>query len=247
MSSIPLPTKRCTRCGQSFPATLEYFHRHRKGRGGLAASCKRCHPNTTGALSYALEYRFPLAERSCAQCGQTFPATLEYFSRSSSVKGGLRAKCLRCDSASVRAWQRKQGERFLVAQRAAKRADYQHHRERRLAAVTARVLAIRERAAAGDPAALELLTRIRDAKRVNKRQRVAAPGRYTVADVARQYEAQRGLCFWCGEAVGAKYHVDHVIPLSRGGTHYPDNIVIACPPCNLSKNDKLPGEWRGPS
>jgi 5-methylcytosine-specific restriction endonuclease McrA len=34
-----------------------------------------------------------------------------------------------------------------------------------------------------------------------------------------------------------------VVPLSRGGSNGPENIVIACPTCNLAKKDKMPHEW----
>lgn len=74
-----------------------------------------------------------------------------------------------------------------------------------------------------------------------------AEGTLTPIDIKAQYDQQNGRCHWCGEPVGNQYHVDHVIPLSRGGTNYPSNIVIACPPCNLSRNNKLPDEWEGRS
>jgi len=50
------------------------------------------------------------------------------------------------------------------------------------------------------------------------------------------------VCQYCGiEAqVG---HVDHVVPLSRGGTDTIDNLVWSCRKCNLSKRDKLLDEW----
>lgn len=40
---------------------------------------------------------------------------------------------------------------------------------------------------------------------------------------------------------------DHVIPLSRGGSNDPENLVAACMPCNSSKADKLLSEWGGRS
>ncbi len=50
-------------------------------------------------------------------------------------------------------------------------------------------------------------------------------------------------CVYCGEP---SEHADHVIPLSRGGTHDIDNLVPACSKCNLSKGSKLPAvEWHG--
>jgi 5-methylcytosine-specific restriction endonuclease McrA len=50
-----------------------------------------------------------------------------------------------------------------------------------------------------------------------------------------------GNCAYCdAEAL----HMDHVIPLSRGGEDVILNVVPACAPCNLSKGNKLPLEWR---
>jgi 5-methylcytosine-specific restriction endonuclease McrA len=38
---------------------------------------------------------------------------------------------------------------------------------------------------------------------------------------------------------GSECHVDHVVPLARGGTHTRDNLATACPSCNISKGTKL--------
>ena len=62
-------------------------------------------------------------------------------------------------------------------------------------------------------------------------------------DVQRQHAAQKGKCYYCGHNLGKPYHVDHVIPLSRGGSNAPENLVLACPHCNLTKKDRLPHEW----
>ena len=34
--------KKCTKCGEEKPATLEYFHRKTKTKDGLQYSCKQC-------------------------------------------------------------------------------------------------------------------------------------------------------------------------------------------------------------
>ena len=75
-------------------------------------------------------------------------------------------------------------------------------------------------------------------------RKAAADGTYTSADIRAQLKRQKGRCYWCGKKV-MDYHVDHVIPLSRGGSNGPENLVIACPSCNLSKGRKLPHEWNG--
>ena len=78
----------------------------------------------------------------------------------------------------------------------------------------------------------------------NRRARMAgAGGSYTSRDVRAQYARQRGRCYWCGAKVGDTYHIDHVIPLSRGGGNDPSNLVISCPHCNTSKQSKMPHEF----
>lgn len=37
--------------------------------------------------------------------------------------------------------------------------------------------------------------------------------------------------------------LDHIVPKARGGSDHPDNLTLACGPCNASKRDKLLSEW----
>ena len=49
-------------------------------------------------------------------------------------------------------------------------------------------------------------------------------------------------CFYCGSE--DRISMDHVVPLSRGGSHGIGNIVSACVPCNSQKNSKCIMEFR---
>ena len=42
-------------------------------------------------------------------------------------------------------------------------------------------------------------------------------------------------CTYCNDKNAT--HIDHIIPLSKGGTHTFDNIQILCPFCNNAKKD----------
>jgi 5-methylcytosine-specific restriction endonuclease McrA len=78
----------------------------------------------------------------------------------------------------------------------------------------------------------------------DRRARVRdAEGSYTKADVARIFLLQKGRCAACRISIKVKKHVDHIIPLSRGGSNFPANIQLLCPPCNHSKGAKHPIAW----
>jgi hypothetical protein len=38
---------------------------------------------------------------------------------------------------------------------------------------------------------------------------------------------------------GARFHLEHVVPSSRGGSTNLDNLAWACPGCNLRKSDRV--------
>lgn len=47
-------------------------------------------------------------------------------------------------------------------------------------------------------------------------------------------------CQSCGSTVkdGAKLEIDHIIPVSKGGTNDPENLQILCKICNIGKSNK---------
>lgn len=50
-------------------------------------------------------------------------------------------------------------------------------------------------------------------------------------------------CNYCGQYFENKMHIDHVVPISKGGQHSIDNLVTACRSCNLSKSNKFLHDW----
>ena len=64
------------------------------------------------------------------------------------------------------------------------------------------------------------------------------------AQVRAKRVAANGHCHWCGKRA-KKLTIDHVVPVSRGGTNEIDNLVFACFDCNCKgKRDRLPNaEW----
>lgn len=55
------------------------------------------------------------------------------------------------------------------------------------------------------------------------------------------FERDAGVCGICGVPIVGAFHVDHIVPLARGGEHSYANSQAAHPSCNSSKKDKLHG------
>jgi 5-methylcytosine-specific restriction endonuclease McrA len=63
----------------------------------------------------------------------------------------------------------------------------------------------------------------------------------TPKDVRALVARYSGLCAYCDRPYE---HLDHVIPLSRGGWHSIGNLLPACEFCNIQKHSKTITEWR---
>ena len=264
--------KQCTKCKQSFPATTEYFYPKSKNSPEFRAACKQCirKPNDANSPTRicpackeekpnTLEFFYSDRKR-CKECigdkckeyvashKEQHDAFMRnyYHTHKDRYRENDRAFRKRNPEArkrSIQTYRMKHRERILARNRESRllhpeRAKkYQHdyrarHPER-----------VRETARK---------TRLKHREKANvyKRNYYArkkqAQGNHTIEDILLQYKRQHGCCYWCNEKVGKEkheYHVDHIIPLSRGGSNAPDNLVIACPTCNMSKHDRLPHEW----
>lgn len=161
-----------------------------------------------------------MESKNCNKCGESKPL-IDGFYADKGCKDGKRGTCKECDKAASRAWSRANPEKkkelhvkWLMSHPEANRDRaikwYRDHPER--------------------------------AKAQWHKRRVLKDSyegkHHTAADIKSLLRTQEGLCAYCGITLDS-YHVDHVVPLSRGGGNGADNIALACPFCNLSKRDKL--------
>ena len=62
----------------------------------------------------------------------------------------------------------------------------------------------------------------------------------------KQFARQEGLCYYC--EIGLKsvvINVEHITPMSAGGSNKPKNMVLACEECNKNKGSRvLPNKER---
>lgn len=65
-----------------------------------------------------------------------------------------------------------------------------------------------------------------------------------IADIYRRaHDDAKVRCYLCGCLIPKGHrHVDHIVPLSKGGKHRPSNLAVACDKCNSHKGAKFPAE-----
>ncbi len=83
----------------------------------------------------------------------------------------------------------------------------------------------------------------RERERRRRAKKRGAIGSHTAAEVTQMYFDQNGLCAYCEVDLNEYYHVDHMIPLSRGGADSADNLALACQPCNQHKYNSTVEEY----
>lgn len=220
-------TKRCSKCRVDKPATLEFFYWN-KSRNKLSPRCKECQKGLSNTKYIPKrEPKEPVSDgyRRCSHCLQELPATLEWFESNSKSNVGLSWWCRECCNKS-----RMEAYRKRPKKKQNREPDSEEQKQRN-----------RERAKKPES---KLLKRAYNHKyKASKRN---AKGSHTAEDITLQFKSQRGKCWHCGKKLDPdNYHVDHLTPLSRGGSNAADNIVITCPFCNLSKHNRLPHEWNG--
>lgn len=175
--------------------------------------------------------------RTCLDCARTKP--LDDFPKDRNATRGRRANCKPCHTARTRAWYAKNREEHLPRQRARYQRDIELIRERD-----------RTRYERDKPKRLELVV-----EAVHRRRALLAQVQSDKGITVRKLRARHGnLCHFCKvemdfrPAQGREFNpvkatVEHLLPLTRGGHHVWENVVLACWQCNVRKNNMLAEDW----
>lgn len=78
---------------------------------------------------------------------------------------------------------------------------------------------------------------------VKRRSRIKKDESFNDDDLKFIFKSQKGKCVCCNKSLKSGYHVDHIIPLSKGGSNCKKNIQLLYPTCNLQKHAKDPIEF----
>jgi 5-methylcytosine-specific restriction endonuclease McrA len=236
---VIIPLKRCTTCGKEFPATTEYFNKQSRGLYGVNSKCKSCtreYDAQPARKAKRLEYLRRPETKAYLKARRQEPEHQERECRRARSRADYH-KTYR-DSPDTKELRRQYKKRPKVSEK-----NREYARRRRLDPEFVQRERERDKVRRQSPE-YKIYNRV---KSHNRRAREArADGRHTLEDVKLQFISQKGLCWWCSTKLDpGDYHIDHRIPLDRGGTNWPNNICVTCPKCNLSKGKKLPHEWNG--
>jgi hypothetical protein len=217
--------KTCTQCGEIKPLTD--YHAQKTSRDGLRHHCKKCQNAATRARYEANP------ERERARSRERYEANRE---RARANNRAWREANRERKRDTDRAWREANRERKRDTNRAWREANPERTRAQIRAwreANPERYLATSRAWAKANP---ERTRNIKSRRRARKA--AAVPQRW------RRNECPNHLCYWCGTTLTPDTtHLDHIMPLSLGGPHTPDNTANTCAPCNLAKNNKHPLVW----
>lgn len=181
--------------------------------------------------------------KQCSKCKQFKPETLEYFRKCETGKNGLRADCRQCNRSDNALYRNAHREEERVSDKRYRIENADKLREKdRIRAKYGR----RGNYQINDKKYRETH---KESKRVYDRVRRGrkrnAEGFHTKQDIEVLIRTSKGLCWWCGQKIKGTPHIDHRVPLVKGGSNWPHNLCVSCAKCNHTKNAKMPYEFNG--
>jgi 5-methylcytosine-specific restriction endonuclease McrA len=233
----------CGRCPKRIPQQLERrtcdicdqsFQPRRKD----AVCCSRlCNARRLNRM-YARARRGEPQAHTCPACAREFmPARSDqrYCSATCGARGRYKrvkledVACIYCG----KIFRQLRSDSVVCSRTCSRRVSYAHHRERRVAEAVAWGKANRD-------ARVAISNQHKAQRRqwANTTESVGVSSRDWIKLLRRYAYA----CAYCGSS--GEIHMEHVIPLSRGGRHAVGNVLPACGACNLSKQSCFVAEWK---
>ena len=125
---------------------------------------------------------------------------------------------------------------YCQGHRSEKKQYYQEHREERLVAQKAYRVTHRDE--------IYAYGAIRRALIAGAMIDITTAQKEEIAEIYRiAREEPRVRCYLCGDLIPlGERHVDHIVPVSKGGSSRPSNLAVTCAKCNLEKSAKTPEE-----
>lgn len=252
-----VPLKKCAYCPRSFPATLEFFYAHKQQKDGLQPRCKECFGK--GRQS---KPEIPEGYARCFACNEVMLDIRENFlqNRPTYRKSTMCVNCMQSKRDRAKEREKLGLEKHRPDTKKCKICDHPfpftdeffYEDDKMPFGLSFRCkTCINKIEQEFEESAIE--EDLKDWKHrlfmkviiQNMRyELVGVPGRgLTNQSVQYMYFAQEFRCFYCFNILKSNFQVDHVHPISKGGRHDPENCVLVCQRCNLSKGAKDLDDW----
>ena len=196
------------------------------------------------------------SRKTCSKCGVDKPLT--EFGKNRKNKDGRQNYCKACANEYARSYHKKNRGKILqykkeyheenrdrIAAYRQESKDWIAARSRAYREANKEKILARERAYRKSEKGREV-SRLRIHRR-RARLKEATVEHFSYDDLKIFWLGQNILedsCYYCGkEMPDGPEHIDHYIPLAKGGTHEPVNLKPSCASCNISKSDKMPEEF----
>ena len=210
--------KICTKCGEEFPATSEFFNIQKRGKYGFQPKCKGCCKQYRQANKIKINMRVKKWRESNKE---KISVQRKKHRQANKVKINVRVKKYRRDNKEELSIKRKKyrqinKEKIIIQQR-----EYQQINKEK---ISARHKKYRK----DNPDKVNNYIANYRAKKFSQI--------YILTETEKD---QIELLYRKRQELGSGWHVDHIIPISKGGFHHPANLQIVTAQYNLQKHDKL--------
>lgn len=238
-TSREIRRRECVACGSAFFPTITQIN-----AGGGKYCSRPCHQKRCADERERLAME---GTKTCATCGEAKPYSAFSLNKKLLPKS---AHCTPCNS--KRRAERKRTKfppgqpkppEQIERERAYTRAYEERNRERRKKMNHENYLKNKEKVLARSLAWTRAHPEVSAARMARRRARMSAADSHTAEDILQLLKLQRGLCAVCRCDIRGGYHVDHILPLAKGGGNEKTNIQLLCPTCNCSKNAKHPVDF----
>lgn len=208
-----IPSKICSKCLQEFPATTDFFYKHRTCHYGLMTWCQQCFK------AYGAKYRIQHQEEDRIRHARyqknnrekSRAAGRKYYYAHREKERARKLRYNRANAEKVNAYNRQYTQAHPEKRRTVKGRYWRQNNPEKVSAIHMRRRAHKANAPIND---------------------------FTAAQWQEMQEAYNHRCAYCGKRRKGKLTRDHITPLSKGGSHTVHNIIPACRVCNSSKGTR---------
>lgn len=232
-----METKVCIKCGEEKELTTEYWHRRKDSKDGFRNQCRECR-------GCKPKRRIKEGFKYCNKCNQEKELNENNWYKDIREASGFRSPCKECCKKQNVKYKKENKDKIQNYYE----ANYEH------------IQAYQKRYKEINKESLNKYNREYQKKyylnpdnklkaKKSKHDRRAKidslPNTLTNEEFKDNLDYFDNKCGYCGCELddNNKMHLEHIVPVSKGGGFTKENIIPSCASCNLSKGASYLGHW----